>query len=341
MKKRLNLVIFLLASIWLTAGYLMAGDGDQKKAGNLQLELYIGHTQFDLDDFNLFPDFDYYYNHQTGLRKYHYYGNTNDNYYYYRRDQGKFLRIKNALPAGIRLKRFFNPSFAISVGFRFMSRSAASTVSDKFEVSYLMPDYTPFYREFTDTRLFDPTKISFTSFVVHVGNHHLFRLNSVWSLEFFYAAGLGYASCLYEDQITTTTTYSMEDSINEYWEEWTYTTKYEGDGFTFFSELGFRMNIQWHPRISFFLEASGNWMNFNHITGPGQFRGTYRDANGEGYETNWAGEGRWRVQEVNFQNTWGYFSQLRNYIETGDSSNRAFALNLSGFQFRFGIGYRF
>jgi hypothetical protein len=340
MKRRLFLIFFFVGTLLLIQ-CVLSGQEAKKKVGMMQLELYIGHSQIDPADLNLFPDFYFMYNHQTGWRKYHYYMQTQDNYDVYRRDQGKFKKIANALPFGIRIKRFFGPNFALAVGFRFMARNATSVIHDKFEVSYLSPDYTPFYRQFTDERSYDPSKIGFTSYVLHVGNHHIFRLNRVWSGELFFALGVGYAACRYDDQITTNTTYSMEDSLNDYWQEQTYTTTFRGDGFTFFSELGFRMNIQWHPRISFFLEASANSLNFKNINGPGEYQETYKDSNAEGSEYQMQGKGRWRVQEVNFQNTWGYFSQLRTYIETGDSSNRAFALNLSGFQFRFGIGYRF
>ena len=339
--KRIIIFSYLLVMILFMDNFAFADNSDKTETKKMQIEFYLGQSRDDTDGLKIFPEYNFMNNHQGGLRKYAYYSDVSNNYTYDRRTQGEFEKIEAAMPFGIRLKYFINPKFALSVGFTTMNRTAASMFTDKFEVSYLDPDYTPFYREFIDEATFDPATISFASYVLHVGNHHIFVLNRVWSVEVFASVGLGYASCLYEDRITSNIKYLSEDSLNEYWEERLYVTEYKGDGITFFSELGGRVNIQWHKKISFFLEMTGNYLDFKNISGPGKYSFSYKDANGEGYQSIWEGEGKWKVREIIYNNSWGYFNESTPYIDDGDSNDRKFALNLSGFQFRFGIAYRF
>jgi hypothetical protein len=118
----------------------------------------------------------------------------------------------------------------------------------------------------------------------------------------------------------------IDRSSNDYLEE-------IGEGTGFALEGGLRISIT-IGKFAPFLESSYAYQKIKTLSGPGTERIAF-------LENTW--EGEWGVKQNTVSRDWGEltYEYPSNYWEETISRHRNFNLDLSGFQFKIGIAYRF
>jgi len=318
MKKIIILVMLLLFLILL---------GFSKEPGKkkFQVEVFAGFTTLDPGDLNANP------NTYAQIMKFWY----EDRYEYYARvgyiqsfsknQEGGFQTIKHSLPFGFRLKYFVFKSLALSLGIKYLAPGETSDFRHRAVLTENNGTQTIYMREYS------PHTISAKGVIPFLGLHFEKRLSDVIGLEFFVCGGPLFGQCKwsYESKteqttngVTTTSTRDLEE---------------KGSGTGVALDGGFRVNYSMGKHLGLFVEAGYAYQVVNSLQGPGH---DIRD--GEIID-QW--EGEWGMKEYYNADYWGLFDTMlaSNHWEFDDSNLRIrkFKLDLSGFQARIGITYRF
>lgn len=295
----------------------------------LQVELYGGFAMLSPADLNLFVDYD------DMIQGFMY-----DIYLDYLQINGQIRswtknqpdtrkKIKNSFPVGLRLKYHLNSMMAVSVGFKYISRQHESNLEFQYTRNELSDEQ---YIE--RTRLL-PYSLSAEAYIPMVGIHVMKRINDSLMLEGYVFGGPMFAECRY---------------LSEWYYEWStqgpnyhYVTfqndgslEEKGTGVGIALDLGARLNYPLVEGLGVFLEGGYAYQAVTNISGEG------REVIGNSSET-W--DGRWKIEDEKITAPWGNLNlELpTNYSSDGSNQNkiRDFKLDLSGFQLRMGLFYRF
>ena len=314
------LVLCLAVFFLISSGF--AGGKNEKK---FQVELFGGYTTLNPEDLNSRPN-----THEQGIQFW------NDDYYAFSvkngyiksfstEQSGGFKTIDNAVPFGFRLKYSLSKSLSLSFGIKYLSRSAASYA--KYEYSIIERNGL----ESTYMADWKPLKISAKGFTPLLGVHFEKVLSKAVGLEIYITGGPLFSRIRLGIDREAESTYDGTVLEHDIWE-----VDERGKGIGYAIDGGIRLNIEIGKNIALFVEGGYAYQVVNRLSGPG-----YENRNGVVNE--W--EGDWGMKEYYFDRYWGTIdlSVASNYWEDGDDYLwvKGFSLDLSGFQARVGISYRF
>lgn len=318
MKKSIILIILLFFLILF---------GFSKETGKkkFQVEVFAGFSTLNPGDLNANPN-----TYMQALKflyedRYEYYARVGYIQSFSKNREGVFQTIKHSLPSGFRLKYFVFKSLALSLGIKYLAPGKTSDFRQQSVLTENNGTQTIYIREYS------PYTISAQGLIPFLGIHFEKRLSDVIGLEFFVCGGPLFGQCKwsYESktgQITNgVTTTSTRDIVEK------------GSGTGVALDGGFRVNYSIGKHLGLFVEAGYAHQVVNSLQGPGH---DIRD--GEIID-QW--EGEWGMKEYYNADYWGLFDTMlaSNSWEFDDNNLwiRKFKLDLSGFQARIGITYRF
>lgn len=295
--------------------------------GKFQIELYNGYASINPSDLNLLPQSDtllrefYFPRHLEWLHTSNYIaawsGETG----------GEYKELKHGFPLGLRLKYHLNPTLAISVGFRSLSRTEESTPSYEYIQSSKFSSYL-------DKRTYEQYRLSARGTAAMLGIHLKTRARGRLSFEAHAAAGPLFARCNYVSQWNSEFTNLFISSTPVLFTESGSLTQ-EGDGTGIAIDAGVRVNISLGRSFGLFLGAGYAYQSVNNISGVGR-----EDRNGQ--ITDW--DGKWRIKTETLSASWGQqliIFPTSYWPEDDTAPGETFKLDLSGFQLQVGIYIRF
>jgi len=311
---RIPLIIIMTSSMF-SAGI------DWKK---FQIELCGGFSMMEPKDLNLRSRTDealYYLYHDD---YYDYLASRGVGFSYTKTRSDDFPLIKHAYSLGFRIKYHLLKNFGITLGFRYLHRDLEKDVVNQFSFPYD-------YGNFKYSHIYSPYTLNVRGYVPFIGVFAEFPLMGRLSAGGFFEGGFLYAECSFS-QREYEEWYSDEDILLErasviYLEE-------EGSGSSFTLTGGLRITLDL-GRFSPFIEGSYAYQEIKELSGPG------KELTGDLLENTW--EGDWGIKQGTAEELWGdaTYQFPSNYWESGITGYRDFTLDLSGFQIRMGISYRF
>jgi hypothetical protein len=300
----------------------------ESKPYRFQIELYGGYSLINPSDLNLLPDYD---NH---MQSFFY-----DDLYNYLQDDGQIRtwsksggtghkKLKNALPFGFKFKYYLNNSIAISVGFKYLTKNSSQESSMEYSQT------NTYGEQVTEKTGYAPYSLSVRGYTPMLGIHLSQKIAYDIELEGYIAGGPLFAECRYETNWT-----------KEWWFTWSGGTfmTYEsqglleekGRGTGIALDLCGRLNIDLPSNFGLFLEGGYAYQTVKSLSGTGI------ETNGD-ITTTW--EGDWGIKEENIRTFWGEINLQfpTNYWgEDEETMVGKAGLDLSGFQLRVGLFFRF
>ncbi len=294
-----------------------------------QVELYGGIIFLNPADLNLFVS------HDNRKQEFFY-----DSYFDYlvatnqieswTRSQGEERKeIRRSYPIGGRLKYYLSETIALSLGFKYISSAYTLDL-----------DYQYFRNEISDEQYnesirYSPYALSAKAYIPSLGFHILKRLKNALILEGFVCGGPLFANCRYlsdwsyewvtEGPGYRYLTYSSTGVLEE-----------EGSGTGIALDLGGRLSYPLIQSFEIFLEASYAYQVVKSITGSGR-------EEIDGRSATW--NGRWGIKSETVSAAWDESETEfpTAYWPTNPEADRIrdFELDLSGFQLRLGLSFRF
>ncbi len=294
-----------------------------------QVELFGGFSTLNPADLNLRAQHDeefikFNYEDRYAFEKE--YGNIVS----YTKDmEGKFVQIKHAMPLGFRLKYLLNQSIAISLGFEYISRNKSSDI----RIQYTIVD--SILGQYFEEREISPFTLSTEGYIPSIGIHYEKKITPSIGIEGFLTGGPLFANCSYFLDYRSTPI-AGETPIIELagWGE----LEVKGKGTGVALNGGIRINVDMGRNFGLFLEGGYAFQVVNKLSGPGSQVYNY-------VTREW--EGIWEIKEIFVERAWGniYYQLPSNYWEKESEDKyykiRDFKLDLSGFQIKIGISYRF
>ncbi|MGD9347330.1 MAG: hypothetical protein PVH84_15800 [Candidatus Aminicenantes bacterium] len=294
-----------------------------------QVEFYGGIIFLNPQDLNLFVS------HDARLQEFFYdsyfdYLVATDQIQSWTRNQGEERKeITRSYPIGGRIKYYISETIALSLGFKYQTSSQNMDL-----------EYEYFRNELSDERYneairYSPYSLSAKAYIPTIGVHITKKLKDTLTMEAFISGGPMFADC-------------------RYFTEWSYEWVTEGPGYRYVTynrngvleekgsgtgiavDLGGRFSYPIISRFEIFLEAGYAYQVVKSISGPG---GEEMD----GRSTTW--DGRWGIKRETVAAAWGELEMEFPTAHWSDNSEedrvRDFELDLSGFQLRLGLSFRF
>jgi hypothetical protein len=316
--RKFGLGIFLVLAFTC---FSFSGEQIWKK---FEIELCGGISTMNPADLNLWSDMnektDKFYNDDF----FDYRASQNSNFSYTKITSENIPSIKTALLFGIRLKFAFNDHVGISLAIKRLSREHNREVSSVWAFPYD-------YGEYQYRIAYDPFFLSVRGYIPSIGIHFQTPLKGQLSAGGFLEGGPLIGRCTlgydYSEEWHSDEGNLIDKSSNRYLEE-------IGKGTDFSLEGGLRISIT-AGKFAPFFETSYAYQKIKNLSGPGIERTAF-------LEDTW--EGEWGIKQNTVSGDWGEltYEYPSNYREEGAISKyRDFNLDLSGFQFRLGITYRF
>jgi len=328
----LSLILLVCCCFFQVPHLCAAGTGGNK----FQLELYGGFSMLNPRDLNQRVDYDKIYEEFYHERQYRFYNSwLGDNFTYSTQVEGKLKKIKNALPLGLRLKYSLNPSLSVSIGFKYLSKRQDSRVAYRYDVRSLNPDDLFYYDEFSASSESSPYSLFVKGYAPMLGIHYKIKVNRFLDLEAYVTAGPLFAECSYARQQRY-----YELNSYDYWYEQNVSYEIKGKGKGAAVDTGIRINLEAIKNIDLFIECGYVFQEAVNFSGPGSKETVYHDVNSSGYTASTSWEGAWDMIRWEFNRPWGYLNGNFPSNEYG-TNYKGFVLDLSGFQVRMGISYKF
>jgi hypothetical protein len=315
--------LVILAILFLV--FSLPGFSNKQAKKKYQLELFGGYSLVNPGDLNAVIDFREQYMNFWYVDSYEYYSRVG---YFHSLSQDRELdyrRIKNAFPFGIRLKYYFNKAMAFSVGVQYISNRKDSNAF--YHVAFSENDGTR--QDYTWK--YAPISISARGIIPSLGIHLEKRLSDTLGFEVFASGGplFSNVSYNYDYVIEHSSNGNLISTRRILLEE-----KGKGTGYSF--DGGIRMNVALGNRLGLFVEGGYAFRWMSKPEGPGQ-----TVDNGE--TDSWRGE--WGMKEYYAAEYWGVheLEYPSNHWDPEEFTYRLrnFKLDLSGFQVRIGLSYRF
>jgi hypothetical protein len=300
------------------------------KVGKFQIEIYSGFSSLNPEDLNLVTETDRRIQEFLYDNYHQYLENRGDIYSWSKEMTGDFGEISRARPLGFRLKYCWKPSIAFSIGFKYLSKKQDSSLSYEYTRDF-------YWYQQIDRRKYSLYTVSTRASALLVGIHLVKKLNSFIDIEGYLSGGPLFARCSYASQWES-----------EWWEQETDSSlllfkeegmlEQQGSGTGVAVDGGIRLNFHISRNFGFFVAGGYAYQSVGNISGPG------KEQRGD-YTAEW--EGDWGIKRDRLQTDWGTLEveYPTNYWQEGtvDGSRkvRDFKLDLSGFQLRAGIFFRF
>jgi len=329
---RLTAVLILLSLLALSPMHILADNPDNGQVSShkrFQIEFYGGYTTLNPSDLNLFVSYD------NGIQTFFYdayldYLQTNNKIQSWTKSQDRERqKIKNAFPLGARLKYHLNYTIAVSLGIKYLTSKHESDIK-------LQYTRTDFYNEqYRENLVYFPYFFSTKAYVPLLGIHIMKKIKNALTLEGYLAGGPMFVECQY-----------LSDWNYEWWIQGTNYNwltfrssgmlEEKGSGTGIALDVGGRLAYPLFKGLGIFLEGGYAYQVAKNISGDG------REVRDDSSET-W--EGRWSIRREEIRTPWGdlELELPTNYWPTNSDSEklRDFELDLSGFQLRLGLSFRF
>lgn len=283
-----------------------------------QIELYGGISFINPKDFNLLSKAEQQYNDIYFIQRLRYYNG------YFVND---FPEIKNAFPAGFRLRYRILEKFSVSLGIEGFIQKKEKTIAGSF-------GYISTASE-NHAKKYDPFRLGLSGYSVLGGVHYQIPVAGLMDIEVAASAGWTFADF-------------------DFYSNWSYTASYRGTDISYYSVDGgileedgagngftaqamLRLNRMLGRRFGLFVETAYTYCRLKSIEGTGRETRT-----GLPGENNW--EGTWGIKREEIHVLWGDadISVPTNYWGgwTTAQRERDFVLDLSGFRLVLGICFR-
>jgi hypothetical protein len=242
---------------------------------------------------------------------------------------GKARLLKHSIPLGIRLRYGINGWLDLSLGFSYFSRSQNSSFKNMFEVSVSDGVKALYTDEYTNY------KLGAEGFIPSLGIHLGKNITSSMRLETYIAGGPLFAQCMYS--INYKTQWPLYEVAGDFRNMNEGLLEEKGSGIGLALQAGVKFDIYFTKRIGFFLDGGYAYQTVSQVSGPG----SRTDASHRDYwDEEWALKQDIRIEP------WGtarFLWPSNGWTAFGGSWWRArdFELDLSGFQLRIGVLYRF
>lgn len=321
----LVLAVSLMHPAWPLSQDIEAGG----KIPKFQIEVWGGYAALNPSDLNLAASYENDLQELLFDKQYNWLSNRGEILSWTRSGDEARRELNRAVPFGIRLKYTIYPWLAFSLGFKYLSAS---------ESQVLFYEYTsaPFSDFINKERIqVSPYSLSAQAYAPMLGIHVFKALSRTAELEAYLSGGPLFGESRYE-----------QDRVYEWWfNEWgedilvfreQTNREEEGSGIGLALETGGRLNLRFYRGWGLFFEAGYALQKIGHLSGSGK---ETRD----GQTKSW--EGDWRILKDDLLTSWETLSleYPTSYAIGGPGGNftRDFELDLSGFQLRFGILFRF
>jgi hypothetical protein len=326
-----NYIIILLIFLFLLPGIGFAGSKDKK----FRVELYGGLSALNPADLNARPgytqayeDFNYLDSYISDAAR------LGELFRFTYEMTGELKKIPNARQVGGRVTYNLSSGWGLSLGFRFLEQSRSSEVSYYYEAEGVRPDSVFLSADFERTREYGPYALSAKGYAPLLGVHYCWfgrSLGSRVSMESYLEAGPLFASCRFEERLRS----RYEDSSG-YWESRETFYAIEGSGVGVSIEAGIRINMKLYRAVGFFIEGGYTLQKVRDVSGQGIYERTYDDSNAEVNTTAVTWDGTWVMVPASFDTSIRYPAS-----EYSEGQYEKFILDLSGFQARVGISWKF
>jgi hypothetical protein len=287
-------------------------------ADRFQIELYGGIAFINPKDFNLLSKAEQQYNDIYFIERLRSY----DGYFV-----NDFPEIREAIPAGLRLRYRMSDRISFSIAFEGFIQKKKQTFEGSFGYSSTTAE--------NHTKRYDPYQLSLSGYTVTGGVHYRVPVGSKTDIEVGGAAGWSKADFDYSSnwsylasyQGTTVSYHSVNGG----------TLDSDGKGNGFMAQAMLRLNRMLGKSIGLFVETAYTYCRMKSIEGSGR-----EVLNGISGETTW--EGTWGIKREEIHVRWGDKEVLvpTNYWGgwTASQRERDFILDLSGFRLALGICFR-
>ncbi|MBN1221924.1 MAG: caspase family protein [Candidatus Aminicenantes bacterium] len=295
-----------------------------------RIEIFGGFSRIDPGDLNLRATFDDMYGTFYG-----------EDYFQYQENQGQILSfvktneggkanlLRHSIPAGMRLRYGLTSWLDISIGFTYFTGARESRYKNAFEVvdsagSTLL--YTDELRNYTLS-----AKGYIPSFGIHLGK----KISSSLRFETFLTGGPLFAECSYFMDWSSGWPISGSSGDFGALEEGYLEETGKGTGLAL--QVGAKMDFDFAKRYGLFLEAGYAFQKVSDISGPGT-------RSLPSHRETW--EGDWAMKQDIKALPWGtahflWPSNGWNFFQGTWWRARDFELDLSGFQVKIGLYFRF
>jgi hypothetical protein len=302
----------------------------ERRDGQWRIEIFGGFSGINPEDLNLRATFDDMYDAFYG-----------EDYFRYQIEQGQIISfvktneggranlLRHSIPVGIRMRYGITDWFGLSFGFSYFTGARESSYKNTFEVVENGGPTTLYTDEFLNYTL------SAKGYIPAVGIHLGKRITSFLRLEGFLTGGPLFAECSYF--MDWSSGWPVSDLTGDFGnlEEGFLEEKGRGTGLAL--QAGAKLDFDIAKHYGLFVEGGYAYQTVSEVSGPGsRSLPSHRDS--------W--EGEWGMkQDIRIQ-PWGTarFLWPSNgwdlFIGTWWRA-RDFELNLSGFQVRLGLYFRF
>lgn len=298
--------------------------------GRWRIEMFGGFSRIDPGDLNLRAAFDDIYD-----------SFYSEDYFQYQVDQGeiesftktneggkaKFLR--HSIPIGIRMRYGITNWFDISFGLSYFTSATESSYTNTFEVVENGGPASTYSDEFLSYTL------SSRGYIPTVGIHLGKRISRAFRLEAFLTGGPLFAECSY--YIDWSSGWPLVDSSGDFGnlEEGFLEEKGRGTGLAL--QAGAKLDFDIAKHYGLFVEGAYAYQTVSDISGPGIRSMT-------SHRETW--EGDWGIKQDIRVRPWGtaqflWPSNAWGFVQGTWWRARDFKLDLSGFQIRLGLYFRF
>jgi hypothetical protein len=300
--------------VWLLFSLSPALRGEDR----FQFELYGGISFVNPKDLNLFSSAEQQYNDLYFIERLRSY----DGYFV-----NDFPEIREAIPAGIRLRYHVSEKLAFSLAAEGFFQKKSKTFEGSFYYSSIASE--------NHTKKYDPYELGLSGYAVLGGVHYRMPVGSKTDIEVAATAGWAKADFDFSSHWSYTASY-QEPSIS-YSSVDAGILEGDGSGNGFMAQAMLRMNRMLGRRFGFFVETA-----YTHC------RMTSIDGNGREIRTSIPGEktweGTWGIKREEIRLRWANadVSVPTNYWGgwTASQRERDFVLDLSGFRLILGVVFR-
>ncbi len=329
---RLTAALSLLFLFALSPMHISADNTHNGQANNLkrfQIELYGSFATLNPSDLNLFVSYD------NRIQTFFYdtyldYLQTNNQIQSWTKSQDKERqKIKTAFPLGARLKYHLNHTIAVSLGIKYLTSKHESYI----ELQYTRTDFSN--EQYRENLVYSPYSFSTRAYVPLLGIHIMKKIKNALTLEGYLAGGPMFVECRY-----------LSDWNYEWWIQGTNYNwltfqssgmlEEKGSGTGIVLDVGGRLAYPLFKGLGIFLEGGYAYQVAKNISGDG------REVRDDSTET-W--NGRWGIKREKMTAPWGELElDLPTNYWPNDADGgriRDFELDLSGFQLRLGLSFRF
>ena len=306
----------------------------EKNRALFQVEIFGGYSPVSPFDLNLRARFDVAYNDFYSDGWYDWQKLRGDISSWDKGVTGTIDEITRILPYGLRLRFQATDRFSISLGLISFSKTQTSTMKTIYEAVWAGTWNT------TQETAFSPYTLYVKGILPMVGIHYCTRSHPV-SFEGSVAAGPLFSKCGFNF-----------DQETEYIGDWGFSSSWgskiqnDGTGTGVAVDGALRVNLEFSDMAGFFVEGGYSYKNVNRVKGSGSSESDYQNSDGEYDYQDEEWEGEWGIKEITRTYDWGsrkyqYPSCSWKTAPQPELPIRAFVLNLSGFQIRLGLFFKF